>query len=266
MKKLLIIILFLFLLCGCKNEKDLILGISRIDESKVCEEYCTLDLKIISSQELENVYLDNIYSTASYDYQISSSSKEVRITGQEEQKIYGYDLHIRVFQPTTINSIDLEIDRQKYTFDIGTFKCLNYTTNTMVDYTKEEHLQCVTSSVQELNSQVVCHNLQLVNMTDRTIIIGDIILKEKSEYSDIRVCRSLDDKIVHSQDSKTTSCYVENAEVDLCSLGYVIEVSYVYKGELYYTYFEIGDTSMVEAVSDVGSYIAVEESCFVLKN
>ena len=78
MKKALVIILFLFLLSGCNTKKDL-LGVSRIDESMVCEEYCMLDLKVISSTNLDTIQVDNLYSDIIYDYQVIDSNQELKL-------------------------------------------------------------------------------------------------------------------------------------------------------------------------------------------
>ena len=68
MKKLLIIILFLFLLSSCGKEEKMI-GISRINESVVCEEYCILELKVISTSILNNIKLISLYISL-YSYYI----------------------------------------------------------------------------------------------------------------------------------------------------------------------------------------------------
>ena len=124
MKKALVIILFLFLLSGCNTKKDL-LGVSRIDESMVCEEYCMLDLKVISSTNLNTIQVDNLYSDIIYDYQVIDSNQELKLNNKLDKKIYSYDLKIKIYNPTTINNIDLKIDEEKYTFDIGNFSCLS---------------------------------------------------------------------------------------------------------------------------------------------
>lgn len=257
MKKLLIFILFLFLLSGCNNKKELILGVSRIDESKVCEEYCTLDLKIISSEELDDISLNNIYSDVTYDYKINKTSKEIKLTEDTEQKMYSYDLSIRVYNPTEIETIDLEIDNEKYTFNIGNFSCLERKT----DYTT--HLKCYWQKNKNLTSGTVLHTLNFVNMTDEPIIISDVKLRNDT-YSTINIRKNLKTDLVSEKKSEEIAyCFIEMDE-SLYNLSYIIEVSYIYNGKVNDTYFRISDSSEVESVSSIGAYMLVDRSCFVL--
>lgn len=257
MKKLLIFILFLFLLSGCDNKKELILGVSRIDESKVCEEYCTLDLKIISSEELDDISLNNIYSDVTYDYKVNKSSKDIKLTEDTEQKMYSYDLSIRVYNPAEIETIDLEIDNEKYTFNIGNFSCLERKT----DYTT--HLKCHWKRTNDLTSDTVLHTLNFVNMTDEAIIISDIKVRNDA-YSTINIRKNLKNDLVSKKSSEEIAyCFIEMEE-SLYNLSYIIEVSYIYNGKVNNTYFKISDNSIVESVSSVGTYVLVDESCFVL--
>ncbi len=257
MKKLLIFILFLFLLSGCNNKKKLILGVSRIDESKVCEEYCTLDLKIISSAELSNISLNNIYSDVTYDYEVSKTNKDIKLTENAEQKMYSYDLSIRIYNPTKIENIDLEIDNEKYTFSIGNFACLARKT----DYTT--HLQCEWLKTQDLTSDTILHTLNFINTTDEPVIISDLKVRNDPN-SRITIRKNLKTNLVSKNASEEIAyCFVKIKD-SLYNLSYIVEVSYIYNGNVNNTYFQISDSSVVESVSSVGAYMLVDKSCFVL--
>ena len=256
MKKALIIILFLFLLSSCKTKKD-ILGVSRIDESMVCEEYCSLDLKVISSSKLETIQVDNIYSDTTYDYQVISSNENIKLNNDLDKKIYSYDLKIKVYNPVNISDIDLKIDKEKYTFNIGNFSCLSkeYILNE-----SNNHLKCSIEQVNELNKSVVCHKINLENITDRPIFIREIKQIENT-ISKIDICKSLDQEIVNPIDTKCMAySYVKSD--NLYKMSYLIQVEYIYNGENYTTCFNIYDDDIVESASSIGSYILVDELCF----
>ena len=188
---LLIIILFLFLLCGCGKKDDLLIGVSRINESVVCEEYCTMNLKIISSEELESIALENIDTNVNYDYKVKDSSKEVRIADNEEKKIYSYDLSIHLFDPVEVNNIELSIDKKQYSFNIGTFTCLERSKK------EEKHLDCNIIKKGNLDVGTNRHVIDIVNKSNQTIIINDIKLKEKTNQG-IMVCKVFKDNLIHS--------------------------------------------------------------------
>lgn len=256
MKKLLIIILFLFLLCGCSKKDDVLIGVSRINESVICEEYCTLDLKIISTGSLESIKLENLNVNTNYDYTVEKSKKEIKIAEDFEKKIYSYDLSIKLFAPANITSVDLIIDQENYTFNIGSFKCLEKDNETF------EHLKCYSTKSSDLTKGTVNHKLNILNKTTKPVMITDISLKTNDE--DIRVCKNLKTKIIDSNEKVVMAnsfVYIDEA---LYNLNYFLEISYIYEGNSYKTYFRINDTSMVETVSSGGSSIVVDKSCFVL--
>ncbi|MBQ8292554.1 MAG: hypothetical protein IJX78_01955 [Bacilli bacterium] len=259
MKKAISILSFIFLLlviCSCSSKKDLILGVSRVDENKICEEYCLLDLRVISSEVLDEVVLDNIYSDTTYDYQVNQTTKDIRISEDVEKKIYSYDLEIKIYNPVTVNKIDLVVDDESYTFDIGNFTCLE-------NQEKETHLKCLTLFKGELNDENLSHELRFINLMDKGIVISDIQVINALD-SDIRVCMNLKDDLVPKKSyNDIASCFVNTSD-DVYRLNYIIEVKYLYNGGSYTTYFEISDSSYVEATSSSGSYILVDQECFVL--
>ena len=256
MKKALIIILFLFLLSGCNKQKE-ILGVSRIDESMVCDEYCLLDLKVISSNKLEDIQVDNIYSDITYDYQVTNSNQNVKLNNNLEKNIYSYDLKIKVYNPVSISNIDLKINKQKYTFDIGSFSCLSK------EYVLNEnngHLKCNIDVVNELNDETVCHKIKLENLTDRPILVKNIKQIENIK-SEINICKAINQEIIKPIDQKCMAySYVKSN--NLYKLNYLIQVEYMYNGENYTTCFNIYDDDIIQSVSNVGSYILVDELCF----
>lgn len=256
-KTLLVIILFLFLLCGCNNKDDLLIGVSRINESVVCEEYCTMDLKIIASEELENITLENINASVNYDYKIKESNKEVRLAEKEEKKIYSYDLSIQLFDPVEVNNIELNIDDEKYSFNIGTFTCLERSKKT------KEHLDCNVVKNGNLLEGMTHHVVKIVNKSDEPVIISTVKLKDQTNQ-DILVCQTFKDNLILSNKSKEmANCYLD-INNSLYSLNYLLEVSYIYKGKVYETFFEVKDSSKLESVSNLESVLVVDQSCFVL--
>lgn len=256
MKKLLIIILFLFLLCGCGKNEEMLIGVSRINESVVCDEYCVLDLKVISTGKLEDIKLESINVNANYDYTVDNSKKEVKISEDVEKKIYSYDLSIKVFEPVNITSVDLIIDQEIYNFDIGSFKCLEKDTEDL------EHLKCFSTRTNDLTKGTASHKLNILNRTDKQIMITDIKLKTIDE--NIKVCKNLKTKIIDSNERVVmANCFV-SIDKDLYKLNYFLEISYIYNGISYKTHFRINDTSISESVTNIGSSIVVDKSCFVL--
>lgn len=257
MKKILIIILFVFLLCSCNKKEDLMIGVSRINETKICEEYCSFDLKVISSKELESMSLENIDAEVSYDYQIKKADKEIRIADALEEKIYSYDLTIKVFGPVMVNNIQMAIDNESYTFDVGTIRCLEKSTET------SNHIE--TSIVKDGNLLTGSnhHKINIVNKSDRPIIVSDVKLKDQVD-SNILVCQSLKDNLILSNKTKEmANCYID-VDNGLYSINYLLEVSYIYEGKIYETFLEVNDSSVSNSVSDLGSYLVVDRLCFVL--
>ncbi len=256
MKKLLIIILFLFLLCGCEKKEELLIGVSRINESAVCEEYCTLNLKIIASDEIDEIKLENLNANTNYDYQVSKSKKEIKISEDMEKRIYSYDLMIKLFNPASVSNIDLLIDQESYNFDIGSFKCLEKDKNELT------HLKCFSTRTNDLEKGVVNHKLNILNKTDKRIMITDISLKTLDD--NIKVCKNLKTKIIQSNErSEMANCFVSIPE-DLYNLNYIVTINYIYEGMSYESYFRINDSGYVESVSNLGSTVVVDKSCFVL--
>lgn len=258
MKKLLIFMLFIFILCGCERKKDLILGISRVDESKICEEYCTLDLKVISSEELNKITLNNIYSDVTYDYEVNKTSKDIKLSEKPEQRIYSYDLLIKVYNPVEIEKVDLEIDNEKYTFNIGNFSCLSKTTD------RTTHLKCLWNKNKDLTKSNLLYTLKFVNTTDEPIVISSVKLKNNT-FCDVNICKNLKTDVIPQKKSQDIAyCFVQLKD-GLYNLSYHLEVEYIYKGKVNCTYFKISDSTEVESASNVGTYILVDKSCFVLK-
>lgn len=247
MKKALVIILFLFLLSGCNTKKDL-LGVSRIDESMVCEEYCMLDLKVISSTNLNTIQVDNLYSDTIYDYQVVTTNQELKLNNKLDKKIYSYDLKIKIYNPTIINNIDLMIDEEKYTFDIGNFSCLS---KDQVLNEQNTHINC---SIEKSNSS---HKINLENMTDRPIIVTDILCINNN----VKVCRNLETSMVKAI-QKECMAYTYFDKENIYTMNYLIQVDYIYNGDTYTVCYNITDSNITESVSSIGSYILVDESCF----
>jgi uncharacterized protein YcfL len=250
MKKALVIILFLFLLSGCKTKKDL-LGVSRIDESMVCEEYCTLDLKVISSNILNTIQVDNIYSDTIYDYQVINSNQELKLNNKLDEKIYSYDLKIKIYNPTRINHVDLMIDKEKYTFDIGNFSCLS---KDQVLNEQNTHLTC---NIEKSDS---LHKINLENMTDRPIIVTDISIINTLN-NNVKVCRNLDTSMIKAIQKECMAYTYFNKE-NIYKMNYLVQVDYIYNGDTYTVCYSINDSNIIESVSSIGSYILVDESCF----
>ena len=250
MKKALVIILFLFLLSGCNTQKDL-LGVSRIDESMVCEEYCMLDLKVISSTNLNTIQVDNLYSDIIYDYQVIDSNQELKLNNKLDKKIYSYDLKIKIYNPTTINNIDLKIDEEKYTFDIGNFSCLSK------DQVLNEQNTHLTFNVEKSDST---HKINLTNMTDRPIIVTNISCINTSK-NNVKVCRNLETSMIKAI-QKECMAYTYFDKENIYTMNYLIQVDYIYNGNTYTVCYTISDSNTTESVSSVGSYILVDESCF----
>ena len=250
MKKALVIILFLFLLSGCNTKKDL-LGVSRIDESMVCEEYCMLDLKVISSTNLNTIQVDNLYSDIIYDYQVIDSNQELKLNNKLDKKIYSYDLKIKIYNPTTINNIDLKIDEEKYTFDIGNFSCLSK------DQVLNEQNTHLTFNVEKSDST---HKINLTNMTDRPIIVTNISCINTSK-NNVKVCRNLETSMIKAI-QKECMAYTYFDKENIYTMNYLIQVDYIYNGNTYTVCYTISDSNIIESVSSVGSYILVDESCF----
>lgn len=250
MKKALVIILFLFLLSGCNTKKDL-LGVSRIDESMVCEEYCMLDLKVISSTNLNTIQVDNLYSDIIYDYQVIDSNHELKLNNKLDKKIYSYDLKIKIYNPTTINNIDLKIDEEKYTFDIGNFSCLSK------DQVLNEQNTHLTFNVEKSDSK---HKINLTNMTDRPIIVTNISCINTSK-NNVKVCRNLETSMIKAI-QKECMAYTYFDKENIYTMNYLIQVDYIYNGNTYTVCYTISDSNTTESVSSVGSYILVDESCF----
>lgn len=250
MKKALVIILFLFLLSGCNTKKDL-LGVSRIDESMVCEEYCMLDLKVISSTNLNTIQVDNLYSDIIYDYQVIDSNQELKLNNKLDKKIYSYDLKIKIYNPTTINNIDLKIDEEKYTFDIGNFSCLSK------DQVLNEQNTHLTFNVEKSDSK---HKINLTNMTDRPIIVTNISCINTSK-NNVKVCRNLETSMIKAI-QKECMAYTYFDKENIYTMNYLLQVDYIYNGNTYTVCYTISDSNTTESVSSVGSYILVDESCF----
>lgn len=250
MKKALIIILFLFLLSGCNTKKDL-LGVSRIDESTICEEYCTLDLKVISSTILNTIQVDNLYADTIYDYQVVNSNKELKLNNNLDKKIYSYDLKIKIYNPTIINNVDLIIDEEKYTFDIGNFSCLSK------DQVLNEHNTHLTCSVDKSD---ISHNIKLKNMTDRPILITDISIIN-THTNNVKICRNLETSMIKAIQEESIA-YTYFDKENIYKMNYLIQVDYIYNGDTYTTCYSINDSNIIESVSSMGSHILVDESCF----
>ncbi len=252
MKRLLIIILFLFLFTGCKKEEDFILGISRIDDSKICEEYCIMELKIISSANLDNIYLDSINANSNYEYQVQKSNNQIRV---EDNNLYAYDLIVKVFEPTSIEKIDLMINDKKYHFNIGIFNCLQKETIN----SNSLHLDFELETFQELNSDVVHHKIVVTNKTEKGIVLGDI----KVQNENIQVCSNIQTNFINSQETTLVAdCFVWKQE-DLYKLGYVLEIYYAYNGKMFKTYFNITDDASKDINTSSTNTIIMDKSCFV---
>lgn len=256
MKKLLIIILFLFLLCGCGKNEEMLIGVSRINESVVCDEYCVLDLKVISNDILENIKLESINVNANYDYKVAESKKEIKISEDVEKKIYSYDLSIKVFDPVNITNIDLIIDQEVYNFDIGSFKCLDSNVSVL------EHIKCFSTRTNDLSSGLVSHEINIQNNMNKEVLITGISLETIDE--NIRVCKNLKTKIIESNEKvEMANCFV-SIEEDLYNLNYILKIGYIYNGYFYETYFNVNDSGYSESVSNIGTSLVVDKSCFVL--
>lgn len=258
MKKLLIIvILFLFLVCGCGKKEETLIGISRINESVICEEYCVLDLKVISTKILEDIELESLNVNTDYDYSIEASKKEIKIADAMEKKIYSYDLSIKVFNPVNITNIDLIIDEENYNFNIGSFKCLEKTNSS------SNHIECFSTITNDLNKGTINHKINILNKADKQVFITEVKLESGDE--NIIVCKNLKDKvIIDNKEKEMANCYVSINE-DLYNLSYVLKIGYVYKGDFYEYLYNVKDSGYVESVSNIGTSIVVDEACFVLK-
>ncbi len=258
MKKLLIIvILFLFLVCGCGKKEETLIGISRINESVICEEYCVLDLKVISTKILEDIELESLNVNTDYDYSIEASKKEIKIADAMEKKIFSYDLSIKVFNPVNITNIDLIIDEENYNFNIGNFKCLEKPNPTF------KHIECFSTITNDLNKGTINHKINILNKVDKTILITEISLESDDE--NIMVCKNLKDKVIAlGKEKEMANCYVSIDE-DLYNLSYVLKIGYIYNGNFYETRYSVKDPGYVESVSNIGTSIVVDEACFVLK-
>lgn len=245
MKKALIIVLFLFLLSGCNVKKDL-LGVSRINESSVCEEYCLLELKVISSTILNDIQVESLYVDTIYDYQVVNSIDEVKLNNDIYNKIYNYDLKIKIYYPTKINNVDLKINNKIHTFDIGSFKCLSIDQK---DYEPSTYLKCLVED----------NKIKLKNLTDRPILINNI---EVLSNDNIRVCKNLETNIIKAIDTKCMA-YVYLEMDDLYKMNYYLKVDYTYNGDCITNYFKVDKQNISKSSSSIGSYILVDEACFV---
>ena len=255
MKKLLIVILFLFLLSSCGKEEKMI-GISRINESVVCEEYCILELKVISTSILNNIKLESLNVDVNYDYQIQESKKEVKLTDSIDKKIYSYDLSVKVYDPVQITNVDLIIDEEKYNLNIGSFKCLSQKLEDV------NHIKCFSNMTNDLTKGYTNHKLNIFNQTNKVIMITDVSLASLDE--NITVCKNFKAKIVRNQEEmEIANCYVNITE-DLYKVNYVLKIEYIYDGIFYETYYHINDTGYSESVSNIGTSLLVGKSCFVL--
>ena len=103
-----------------------------------------------------------------------------------DEKIYSYDLKIKIYNPTRINHVDLMIDKEKYTFDIGNFSCLS---KDQVLNEQNTHLTC---NIEKSDS---LHKINLENMTDRPIIVTDISIINTLK-NNVKVCRNLDTSMI----------------------------------------------------------------------
>ena len=254
MKKLLIVILFLFLLCSCGKEEKMI-GISRINESVICEEYCSLELKVISTSALNDIKLESLNVDINYDYQVQESKKEVKLTDSIDKKIYSYDLSIKVYDPVKITNVFLVIDKETYNFNIGSFMCLSKKIEDV------NHIKCFSSFTNDLTKGYTNHKLNIFNKTDKTIMITDVSLASSDE--NIIVCKNFKSKIIRNQDNmEIAHCYM-NIVDDLYKASYVLKIEYIYDGNFYETYYHVNDTGYSETVSNIGTSLLVEKSCFV---
>ena len=198
--------------------------------------------------------MEKIDANVEYDYKIKESVKEVKVE-EDTRKIYSYDLSIQVFNPTKIKNIDLKIEDEIYKFDIGKFECLEKRDNTTA------HLECSVDKTGNLIDGTTHHKINISNKSDRPIIISTISLLS-DDVSDIKVCKNIrNDLILSDTIESMADCYIESDE-GMYRVNYLLEVSYIYKGRVYETYFKITDSSVVESVSNLSSEIVVDIKCF----
>lgn len=240
-KHLIIFILFFFLLVACnKASSPTLLAIGKVDITTVCEEKCQLNLKLLSSEKLENIKVKSINSSISYEARVTpNTNAQVLMDNNSIKSTNAYLVTLDFHAPVLISKMTLAVNGKDYQFDIGRFQC-----KAKSDMPKKAaHLQVITNDLAtfaSINNITQDHYFQ--NLTKHPIIITDIVLLPSLSLKEANVTKVGPRERILSAFSqkKLSSLFVRDSDKILHAGRYLLGVSYIYEGDYYDTYFEVG--------------------------